>query len=210
MDGYGFVTHLVLAGPWVSRAGEETWQASDVVGSGRGTFPDLDILLAPFQDDIGFLTHHRGITHCLLFVLVVGSILGWLVGRWYGTIRASTSCRSWVLLFLICLLTHVLLDACTTYGTPLFLPWSDYRVAFNNIFIVDPLLTLPLLLGMPYCLLRRPDARRRQLVSYAALAVSCLYLGTTFVSKYAAQGAFAASLAEEGIAANRFRLPQRR
>jgi inner membrane protein len=42
--------------------------------------------------------------------------------------------------------THGLLDACTTYGTQLFWPFSDLRVAWNNVGIVDPFYTLPLLL----------------------------------------------------------------
>ena len=42
-------------------------------------------------------------------------------------------------------LSHGLLDACTTYGTQLLWPFSDDRVAWNVISIVDPLFTLPLL-----------------------------------------------------------------
>ncbi|GIS21122.1 MAG: hypothetical protein CM15mP120_30380 [Pseudomonadota bacterium] len=40
--------------------------------------------------------------------------------------------------------THGLLDACTSYGTQLFWPFSNVRVAWNNSSIVDPLFTLPL------------------------------------------------------------------
>ena len=40
--------------------------------------------------------------------------------------------------------THALLDACTTYGTQLFLPFSNTRVAWNNVSVVDPLFTIPL------------------------------------------------------------------
>ena len=42
--------------------------------------------------------------------------------------------------------THGLLDACTSYGTQLFWPFSSERVAWNNVSIIDPLFTLPLLL----------------------------------------------------------------
>ena len=41
--------------------------------------------------------------------------------------------------------THGLLDACTTYGTMLLWPFSDARIAWSNISVVDPLFTLPLL-----------------------------------------------------------------
>ncbi len=202
MDGYGFgnargsgaaLGEVVL--------GRKIGKQAMLWGAAAGSLPDLDIIVAPFQDEVTFLLHHRGITHSLLFVVIVGSILSWLVGRWYA--RSGTLSRSWVLLFLICLLSHVLLDACTTYGTPLFLPFSDYRVAFNNIFIVDPLFTLPLLLGTGYCVLH-PNARRRQLVSWAAIVLSGLYMGMTFANKYVAQQVFVASLTQQGIEADRF------
>ena len=196
------VTHVVLgAALGEVILGKKIGKQAMLWGAAAGSLPDLDIVVAPFQDEVTFLLHHRGITHSLPFVVIVGSILGWLVGRWYA--RSSTSSRNWVLLFLVCLLSHVLLDACTTYGTPLFLPFSDYRVAFNNIFIVDPFFTLPLLLGTGYCVLR-PNLRRRQLVSYAAIVLSGLYLGMTFVNKYVAQQAFVESLAEQGIEPKRF------
>ena len=41
--------------------------------------------------------------------------------------------------------THGLLDACTTYGTLLLWPFSDARIAWNTVSVVDPLFTLPLL-----------------------------------------------------------------
>jgi inner membrane protein len=39
-----------------------------------------------------------------------------------------------------------LLDACTSYGTLLFWPFSNERITWNNISIVDPLLTIPVLI----------------------------------------------------------------
>ena len=42
--------------------------------------------------------------------------------------------------------THGLLDACTSYGTVLFWPFSNERLTWNNISIVDPLLTIPALI----------------------------------------------------------------
>ncbi|MGB1248508.1 MAG: metal-dependent hydrolase, partial [Chitinophagales bacterium] len=52
----------------------------------------------------------------------------------------------WLFSFLA-LFTHVLLDAFTTYGTQLLLPFSDKRISFDSINIVDPVYTIPLLLG---------------------------------------------------------------
>ena len=48
----------------------------------------------------------------------------------------------------LCLVTHPLLDAFTVYGTQVLLPFSDYPVAWSTLFIIDPLYTLPLVVGV--------------------------------------------------------------
>ena len=42
--------------------------------------------------------------------------------------------------------THGLVDATTSYGTQLYWPFSNERVAFNLISVIDPLFTLPILM----------------------------------------------------------------
>ena len=42
--------------------------------------------------------------------------------------------------------THALLDACTSYGTLLFWPFSYERISWNNISIIDPLFTIPMII----------------------------------------------------------------
>ena len=48
----------------------------------------------------------------------------------------------------LCLVTHPLLDAFTVYGTQILLPFSDYPVGWSTLFIIDPLYTLPLVVGV--------------------------------------------------------------
>jgi inner membrane protein len=199
------VTHAALgAAIGEITLGRKIGRKAMLWGAAAATLPDLDILLAPLEDDITFLTHHRGFTHCLLFVLVLGPILGWLVGRWHARRPAGTTSWNWTALFLACLSTHVLLDACTTYGTPLLLPLSEYRVALSNIFIVDPLFTLPLLVGAACGLFCRANSRQRRLLSGSGIVLSCLYLSLTFRNKYEAQRALTISLAEQGVEPRRF------
>lgn len=74
------------------------------------------------------------------------------------------------------------LDACTSYGTHLFWPFSDGRVALNIISIVDPIFTLTLLIT----LLLGLRIRHRQ-VAYAGLLLCVAYLGLGFVQLQRAQ-----------------------
>ena len=71
--------------------------------------------------------------------------------------------------------THALLDACTTYGTMLFWPFSDARIAWNTISIIDPVFTLPLLAAVVLAARRRRPLYARiglvWAVGYMALGV---------------------------------------
>ena len=44
--------------------------------------------------------------------------------------------------------THVLIDVFTGYGTQIYEPFSDRRVAWSNLFIIDFFFTLPMLVGL--------------------------------------------------------------
>ncbi|MDR2744283.1 MAG: metal-dependent hydrolase [Desulfovibrio sp.] len=111
--------------------------------------PDVDIFFAstPLQS----LLLHRGITHSLAALPVMGLLLAcasrplWRAttpGRW-GFVKV------WLFMSALAGL-HIWLDVVTTYGTMIFLPFSHERVRLNGLFIVDPLLTLPLLCGLFY------------------------------------------------------------
>ena len=109
--------------------------------------PDIDVLMAntPMQ----FLLLHRGITHSLFFAPLLGLVLT-LVG--YSLWRAHTAghwrfAKTWLFMTAMVLL-HIWLDCITTYGTMIFLPFSHTRVRLNAVFIIDLLVTLPLLWGI--------------------------------------------------------------
>jgi inner membrane protein len=56
------------------------------------------------------------------------------------------------------------LDSCTTYGTQLLWPFTDDRVAWNTISIIDPLFTIPLL-----SLIILAVIKKKKIISYLAL-----------------------------------------
>jgi inner membrane protein len=72
--------------------------------------------------------------------------------------------------------THGLLDACTSYGTLLFWPFSNERITWNNISIVDPLFTIPILI-----LIGTAIKTRKRLLSFFAIGWIIFYLSLGFV-----------------------------
>ena len=112
------------------------------LGCVAGMAPDLDVFIQSSADPLLFLEYHRQFTHALLFIPVGAALVAALL---HGIVRRTLRFRETYLACLIGYATHGLLDGCTAYGTQLLWPFSDYRVGWNNVSIIDPLFTLPLL-----------------------------------------------------------------
>jgi len=153
--------------------GKKVGNSAPLWGGIAGTIPDLDILFYPLLDQIGRITFHRGISHSFLFLTLLTPIIAWLVYRFYKT---EASWWDWSKLFFLAMITHPILDCFTTYGTQIFWPFSDQRVAFCSIFVADPVYTLPLLFSLVFILFRKKDSIKRRWINYAALAFSHAYL----------------------------------
>ena len=94
----------------------------------------------------------------------------------------------------------MLLDAFTTYGTQLLLPFSNRRVSFDSINIVDPIYTLPLLIGLFLSVKVYKNSSNRSRYNTIGLVVSSLYLIFTLGVKSHVNQKFKATLAANEIA----------
>jgi inner membrane protein len=175
---------LLLAMP---RRPETSWAVplSMVVTS----LPDIDFIFHRIPIDSVLL--HRGITHALPALPVFAPLCALLMYPFWrrGTAGAQ---KTWTFLqttlfACLLLLMHIWLDCLTTYGTLAFLPFSDYRVRLNGLFIIDFLLLIPLILAC--CVSRRRP-------SIAAMAVIWLlfYSGGAVAWSMYLQNKWAASL----------------
>ena len=168
-----------------------------VWGAVAGTLPDLDVLAYPWLDLAGQLYVHRGVTHGLAFGIIAGPILGWLVWRferWRG--RDDGTWRLWAWVMALGLITHPLLDVFTVYGTQLLAPFSQHPFAVGSLFILDPAVTVPLLVTLVAALVVQPERRRAWSSAGLALAVAYIAFGVgaqavareTVREAYAARG----------------------
>ena len=113
------------------------------IGFLAGLTPDLDVLIQSSTDPILSLEYHRQFTHSLIFIPFGSLIVALLI---FPLVKSSMSLKTVYFSSLLGYATHGLLDACTSYGTQLFWPFSNERVSWNNISIVDPLFTIPVLI----------------------------------------------------------------
>ena len=179
-------------------------------GAIGGTIPDLDVFIGPlmYNNEIQAMAFHRGFMHSILFSILGAFFFGWFVFMLYnkGKRRASTTLKDWILLFFWALFTHHILDAFTPYGTQLFAPFSDYRVALNNISVADPLYTLPFLLCIIILMFFRRTNTKRRLWLKIGIVVSSAYMLFTLVNKVRVDSIFEKSLKDNRILYQRFQI----
>ena len=106
--------------------------------------PDLDIFFRSSVDPLLFFEYHRQFTHSLIFIPVGGLICSLI---FFYTIpkKFGLSFKEIYFFATIGYGTHGLVDALTSYGTQLFWPFTDQRISFNLISVIDPLFTVPII-----------------------------------------------------------------
>ena len=136
---HGLVGRLVARSLW---PGPEARGLVNLV-TVASVLPDLDVFVP--GDSLERLQIHRGITHSLVGA-VVGSLLVAWVARRFGLRKVPFPVV--YLVSLTGILLHILFDLVTSYGTMIFEPFSNYRAAFDVLFIIDPYLVLILVGGL--------------------------------------------------------------
>ncbi len=123
-------------------------------------FPDGDMLYAALAlpGRLGYLLHHRGHTHTLLFALAVGVVVGWFAQR-YLKKRLGKKLLAWDTraVWAVALgspVLHIVSDFANNYGVHPFWPFWNGWVYGDTLFIIEPLL-LATLFPVAYFAMKR-------------------------------------------------------
>ncbi|MDG2019593.1 MAG: metal-dependent hydrolase [SAR86 cluster bacterium] len=144
-----------------------------VIGFLAGLAPDLDVLIQSSTDPILSLEYHRQFSHSLFFIPFGALIVALLI---FPFVKKSMDLKTVYIASFLGYATHGLLDACTSYGTLLFWPFSNERVTWNNISIVDPLFTIPALI-----LVVASIKTKKRIYSFFSIGWIIFYLSLGFV-----------------------------
>ena len=192
------LTQIVLGASVAEAAlGKKIGNKAIFLGAIAGTIPDLDIVMRFFVDDLTASVMHRGFSHSLIFPFIVAPILGVLAKKIYSNLE-DVSQFDWNKMFFLALLTHPLLDAQTTWGTQLFWPF-EWSVAIENIFIIDPIYTVPFLIFLILTAFQNKLSKKRKLYNYLGLIISSTYLLATLAFKGIAHYKIAEALEKNNI-----------
>ena len=160
--------------------GKKVGNKAMLYGAIAGTIPDLDVLTRYFMDTVTAIEWHRGFSHSIFFSVLFAPIFGWLV--WKLNRKEVASWKDWSWLMFWGLFTHPVLDAFTTWGTQLFWPLKA-RLAFQSVFVIDPLYTVPFILFLIMAMFQNRTALVRERYVKLGLILSSSYLVITLVLK---------------------------
>ncbi len=140
---HGIVGGLLGKGFFSERSGRVATFAA-VAGA---MFPDIDVVEQFLsRDPLAIVRYHRGITHSFLALPFFAALLAWLTRTGFALLKKKfKSLRdidspSWPILFVIyamAIASHIILDAMTSFGTRIWDPLSQDRVAWDLLFIID-------------------------------------------------------------------------
>lgn len=180
--------------------GKEIGNKGAILGAVVATIPDLDVVLYLFYDKFEMLSIHRGFSHSIAFSILGALLISFILSKikWFQNIRFQM-----LLLFTwLCLFTHILLDTFTAYGTQLLLPFSDKRLGFDSINVVDPVYTIPLIVGLAFSIWTSKSNNRKSIFNKSGLIISSLYLLFTLINKEVVKTKVSTKLANQNIEYN--------
>ena len=175
-----------------------------LVGGVVASLPDLDVIY-PYANAVSAFTWHRGVTHSLIVLALFAPLLAWTLQKTSVTNRGTA--KEWRLLVFLALLTHPLLDAFTVYGTQILWPIPIPPTTWSTLFIIDPWMTAPLLLGVIGARIGhrygKTRAERVNLIGITFIAIA-VYLTCSIALKLHVGQVARQSLAECGIEYEQF------
>jgi inner membrane protein len=168
------ITHA-LTGAVIAKAidDDRVGKWGTLAGVAMGFFPDADFVLGLFNHQFS-IQYHRDFTHSILLIPFYSLFFSWLF------VKISKRPYFWNF-YKVCfpvLMSHVLLDLLTSYGTMIFSPFFEHRFSWDLVFIIDLIFSGILLLPLLASLLLKKEARwicRGALIGLTAYILFCSF-----------------------------------
>jgi membrane-bound metal-dependent hydrolase YbcI (DUF457 family) len=156
---HGIVGALISKGYFCERHGRVATFAATL----GAMFPDVDVVAEIIsRDPLSIIKYHRGITHSFVAMPFFAAALAWLT-RWFARRRGikAPSQGALTLIFGVAIASHIVLDGMTSFGTRMWTPISQQRVAWDLLFIIDFIFTALVLLPQVAAWIYRDRAKSR-------------------------------------------------
>ncbi|MDR2126529.1 MAG: metal-dependent hydrolase [Prevotellaceae bacterium] len=182
-------------------AGNKLGKKAVLWGAVVATLPDLDVIAQPFLQPAQSLLFHRGPTHSVLLCALAVPLIAKLLTKIHKDTKQNFI--DWVKLTACCLFSHIFIDCFNSYGTAVFYPFSNIRISFDCIGIVDVFLILPLALALLCFIFAKRGTKLRKAIASSAMTLSVIYLGFTVFNKISLDQKIKLRLDDQNISYNK-------
>lgn len=176
--------------------GKKVGRKALIWGAILGTLPDLDVFI-PLGSPVDDFVYHRGFSHSLFLLTALSPVFAWLITKVHRDTKPLLN--KWMLLTFVVLNGSVLLDLFTIYGTQIFWPLDTTPLAVPTLFIIDPLFTLPILIGVSAALFLKNHR-----LNFIGLSLSLAYLIWALGVSVFVNGKMEEKLNEQGVPYSQF------
>jgi inner membrane protein len=208
------ITHIVLGATiGEALAGRKLGKRAMLVGAIAQSLPDIDFVASSWLDTTQDTWFHRGITHSILFVVLLTPLLTLIAQRIFrppdpglhsSPVLPFMTRDDWWLFFGLQLFVHIFIDAFNAYGTGWFEPFSHYRVSFNLLFVADPFYSCWLGISFLVLLILKKDNPTRKYWVRFGLLLSSAYLCYCLLNKWQIDTRVEKDLRQQGIHYDRY------
>ena len=145
------------------------------------SIPDVDFIASFWLKTSDNLLAHRGITHSLLFALLITPIIA---GFAYSLHKPhNISLKKWILFIGSVIFIHLFLDAFNNYGVGWLEPFSHVRISFNTIYVADPFFSIIPGIALLMLLFIKQKSTVRKWIWKTGLIIPFLYLLYSLANK---------------------------
>ena len=196
------LTHIVLgAAIGEVTLGNKLGNKALAYGAIISSIPDFDVFLSPLFNPVASLFFHRGITHSLLFVFILAPIIG--LALWKIERSKLIDLKTWILFSLFPLLSHIFIDCFNTYGTGILEPFTNIRIAYDSMAIIDFIFLMPITIAVIWSIFYRNHNKKRRVIVWIGLSLSTIYFCFTIFNKAYVGSIARKQLAKQNIQYNR-------
>lgn len=117
------------------------------------------------------------------YIMLPTLVLGWWFALklwrdyWRRDLQlVEASYLTWVALFFLSIFTHPILDCFTNWGTQIWQPFSDLRVQWCTVSVVDPVATVPFLIFLFVASRFRKEDPMRSIWNWVGVVWFCGYI----------------------------------
>jgi membrane-bound metal-dependent hydrolase YbcI (DUF457 family) len=180
---HGIVGSLLAKGYFSEKHGRVATFAA-VLGA---VFPDVDVVAQGFSEDpLAIVKFHRGITHSWVALPFFAVTFAWLT-HWIAR-RRGIETPSWgnlSVIYGVAIASHIALDGLTSFGTRMWDPLSQNRVAWDLLFIIDFVFTAIALLPQIVAWIYRERSKAFPRAALSWVAFTLATVGVWYLARSA-------------------------